>query len=231
MRHGPSPLLRPFAKGLHGPKQVVTLPPLTSPPAPLHAGWAIQRIRQFYMRKVKHTQTTWHDKLTTILDDFPKARGSGWRAANAPACPGMGGRAGALWAPGVAGRASMAGATSSVPDWMSWQLSMEPTQWCRWTTSTPSTRTCSTSCTTRSVWLSQGDGHTHRRSWVCREPAPVTPLSRLFSWRPTTQDHYKLALGQLNAARGMIDKVAQVSLRTAGLLAAGVLVATDWPGG
>lgn len=41
-----------------------------------HAGWAIQRIRQFYMRKVKHTQTTWHDKLTAILEDFPKVR---WR--------------------------------------------------------------------------------------------------------------------------------------------------------
>lgn len=24
------------------------------------------------MRKVKHTQTTWHEKLSTILDDFPK---------------------------------------------------------------------------------------------------------------------------------------------------------------
>lgn len=36
------------------------------------AGWAIQRIRQFYMRKVKFTQQNWHDKLTQILDDFPK---------------------------------------------------------------------------------------------------------------------------------------------------------------
>lgn len=39
------------------------------------AGWAIQRIRQFYMRKVKFTQQNWHDKLTKILEDFPKARG------------------------------------------------------------------------------------------------------------------------------------------------------------
>ena len=31
------------------------------------------------------------------------------------------------------------------------------------------------------------------------------------------QDHYKLALGQLNAARGMIDKVAQVRGGVAGL--------------
>lgn len=31
------------------------------------------------------------------------------------------------------------------------------------------------------------------------------------------QDHYKLALGQLNAARGMIDKVAQVRGRVTGV--------------
>ncbi|KAL6785757.1 NGB1 [Auxenochlorella protothecoides x Auxenochlorella symbiontica] len=41
-------------------------------PTVVHNGWAIQRIRQFYMRKVKHTQTTWHEKLSTILEDFPK---------------------------------------------------------------------------------------------------------------------------------------------------------------
>ena len=43
------------------------------------AGWAIQRIRQFYMRKVKYTQQTWHEKLSRILEDFPKARArAGW---------------------------------------------------------------------------------------------------------------------------------------------------------
>ncbi|GBF88440.1 hypothetical protein Rsub_01152 [Raphidocelis subcapitata] len=41
-------------------------------PTVVHNGWQITRIRSFYMRKVKHTQTTWHDKLTQILDDFPK---------------------------------------------------------------------------------------------------------------------------------------------------------------
>ncbi|KAI3431856.1 hypothetical protein D9Q98_010608 [Chlorella vulgaris] len=41
-------------------------------PTVVHNGWAIQRIRQFYMRKVKFTQSSWHDKLTQILDDFPK---------------------------------------------------------------------------------------------------------------------------------------------------------------
>lgn len=28
------------------------------------------------MRKVKFTQQNWHDKLTQILDDFPKVCGS-----------------------------------------------------------------------------------------------------------------------------------------------------------
>ena len=32
----------------------------------------MQRIRQFYMRKVKFTQSNWHDRLTTVLEDFPK---------------------------------------------------------------------------------------------------------------------------------------------------------------
>ena len=35
-------------------------------------GWSIQRIRQFYMRKVKYTQQSWHEKLSKILEDFPK---------------------------------------------------------------------------------------------------------------------------------------------------------------
>jgi nucleolar GTP-binding protein len=76
-------------------------------PTVVHNGWAIARIRQFYMRKVgrrkltlvdntalpfrlqapvtslrnlkahghsqvKFTQSNWHDKLTKILEDFPK---------------------------------------------------------------------------------------------------------------------------------------------------------------
>lgn len=32
----------------------------------------ISRIRQFYMRKVKHTQTVWNEKLSRLLADFPK---------------------------------------------------------------------------------------------------------------------------------------------------------------
>ena len=41
-------------------------------PTVVHNGWQITRIRSFYMRKVKHAQTVWHDKLTQVLDDFPK---------------------------------------------------------------------------------------------------------------------------------------------------------------
>lgn len=43
-------------------------------PTQNHAGWHISRIRAFYMRKVKFTQQSWHDRLTQIIDDFPKVR-------------------------------------------------------------------------------------------------------------------------------------------------------------
>lgn len=35
-------------------------------PTVVHNGWSIQRIRQFYMRKVKFTQSSWHERLTTV---------------------------------------------------------------------------------------------------------------------------------------------------------------------
>ncbi|KAJ9523084.1 hypothetical protein QJQ45_023934 [Haematococcus lacustris] len=41
-------------------------------PTVVHNGWAIQRIRQFYMRKVKFTAANWNERLTAILDEFPK---------------------------------------------------------------------------------------------------------------------------------------------------------------
>ncbi len=41
-------------------------------PTVVHNGWNIQRIRQFYMRKVKFTGANWNEKLTQILDEFPK---------------------------------------------------------------------------------------------------------------------------------------------------------------
>ena len=41
-------------------------------PTVVHSGWQISRIRQFYMRKVKFTQSTFSEKLTAIVEQFPK---------------------------------------------------------------------------------------------------------------------------------------------------------------
>ncbi|XP_023762644.1 nucleolar GTP-binding protein 1 [Lactuca sativa] len=41
-------------------------------PTVVHKGYAINHIRQFYMRKVKFTQTNFHEKLSTIVDEFPR---------------------------------------------------------------------------------------------------------------------------------------------------------------
>jgi nucleolar GTP-binding protein len=41
-------------------------------PTVIHANFEIGRIRGFYMRKVKFTQDTLHEKLSIILDGFPK---------------------------------------------------------------------------------------------------------------------------------------------------------------
>jgi nucleolar GTP-binding protein len=41
-------------------------------PTVVHAGYQISRIREFYMRKVKFTQATFHEKLSAIVDEFPK---------------------------------------------------------------------------------------------------------------------------------------------------------------
>jgi len=41
-------------------------------PTVIHPSYAISRIRSFYMRKVKYTQQNYHDKLTTIITEFPK---------------------------------------------------------------------------------------------------------------------------------------------------------------
>lgn len=41
-------------------------------PTVVHKGYSINRIRSFYMRKVKYTQTNWHEKLSMILDEFPR---------------------------------------------------------------------------------------------------------------------------------------------------------------
>ncbi|KAH7865241.1 hypothetical protein Vadar_004086 [Vaccinium darrowii] len=41
-------------------------------PTVVHKGWSISRIRQFYLRKVKYTQQNFHEKLSTIIEDFPR---------------------------------------------------------------------------------------------------------------------------------------------------------------
>lgn len=41
-------------------------------PTVVHSSWQISRIRSFYMRKIKFTQTTYHEKLSAIVDEFPK---------------------------------------------------------------------------------------------------------------------------------------------------------------
>ena len=41
-------------------------------PTVIHKGYKISRIRQFYMRKIRFTQQSFHDKLHQILTDFPK---------------------------------------------------------------------------------------------------------------------------------------------------------------
>jgi len=41
-------------------------------PTVVHKQYQIGRIRQFYARKIKFAQQTFHDKLTKILTEFPK---------------------------------------------------------------------------------------------------------------------------------------------------------------
>jgi len=41
-------------------------------PTIVHNGYKIGRIRGFYLRKVKYTQQNYHDKLSLIIEDFPK---------------------------------------------------------------------------------------------------------------------------------------------------------------
>jgi nucleolar GTP-binding protein len=41
-------------------------------PTVVHGSWQISRVRQFYMRKVKFTQQTYHEKMSAIVDEFPK---------------------------------------------------------------------------------------------------------------------------------------------------------------
>ncbi|KAL6882095.1 hypothetical protein ACP4OV_011567 [Aristida adscensionis] len=40
-------------------------------PTVVHKGYAINRIRQFYMRKVRYSQQNFYEKLSTIIEEFP----------------------------------------------------------------------------------------------------------------------------------------------------------------
>ncbi|CAA0805713.1 Nucleolar GTP-binding protein 1 [Striga hermonthica] len=44
-------------------------------PTVVHKGYSISRLRQFYTRKVKFTQQNFHDKLSTIIEEFPRLDG------------------------------------------------------------------------------------------------------------------------------------------------------------
>lgn len=41
-------------------------------PTVIHKHYKISRIRQFYTKKIKYTQQNYHDKLATIIEEFPK---------------------------------------------------------------------------------------------------------------------------------------------------------------
>lgn len=41
-------------------------------PTVVHRRYQISRIRNFYMRKVKFTQQNFHDRLSLIINEFPK---------------------------------------------------------------------------------------------------------------------------------------------------------------
>nr|XP_019705368.1 nucleolar GTP-binding protein 1 [Elaeis guineensis] len=41
-------------------------------PTVVHKRYAISRLRSFYMRKVKFTQQNFHEKLSTIINEFPR---------------------------------------------------------------------------------------------------------------------------------------------------------------
>lgn len=50
-------------------------------PTVVHPGFKISRIRKFYMRKVKFTEQTISEKLTMIIQEFPRLDVRGWGGA------------------------------------------------------------------------------------------------------------------------------------------------------
>jgi nucleolar GTP-binding protein len=57
-------------------------------PTVVHARYAIKSIREFYMRKVKFAQQTFHDKLSQIIEAFPRLEvgSSPWQSLDYSAC-------------------------------------------------------------------------------------------------------------------------------------------------
>lgn len=53
-------------------KEVVLSKTQRKTPTVVHRQYAIGRIRAFYARKIKFLQQTLHDKLTQIINEFPK---------------------------------------------------------------------------------------------------------------------------------------------------------------
>ena len=53
-------------------KEVVLSKTQRKTPTVVHRQYAIGRIRSFYARKIKFLQQTLHDKLTQIINEFPK---------------------------------------------------------------------------------------------------------------------------------------------------------------
>jgi nucleolar GTP-binding protein len=53
-------------------KEIVLSKTQRKTPTVVHKHYAISRIRNFYTRKIKFAQQTIHDKLATIIQEFPK---------------------------------------------------------------------------------------------------------------------------------------------------------------
>lgn len=65
-------LLKPFPDFFQDFVDIVLSKTQRKTPTVIHKHYKIGRIRQFYMRKVKFAQQSFHDKLSQILTDFPK---------------------------------------------------------------------------------------------------------------------------------------------------------------
>ena len=73
IRSKPIPNLKKITVVPHGKDFVDIILSMTQRQTPtvVHKGYAISRLRQFYIRRVKYTQQNFHDKLSTIIVEFP----------------------------------------------------------------------------------------------------------------------------------------------------------------